>query len=78
VPDEKPRTREFGLSLAVTGVGLEMVVPIIAGIILDQQMGWSPWATLIGAGLGLAVSLMHIFWIHKQSVKPPRDPQEPK
>src|SRR5262245_49631269 len=39
--------------LALSQVGLEMVTPIILGLVLDHYLGWSPWGVIVGAILGL-------------------------
>ncbi|HWG43621.1 MAG TPA: AtpZ/AtpI family protein [Gemmataceae bacterium] len=52
--------RELGRYLALSQIGLEMVVPIIAGLLVDYYLGWTPWATITGAVLGLCGGLVHL------------------
>ena len=33
--------------------GSSLVGPVIAGVVLDVEFNWMPWATLIGLGLGI-------------------------
>jgi F0F1-type ATP synthase assembly protein I len=30
---------------------------LVIGYKLDQRLGWSPWLTVVGAGLGVALGL---------------------
>jgi F0F1-type ATP synthase assembly protein I len=48
--------RLFGYSQ----IGLEMVAPIVLGLYLDEQLGWSPWGVVAGAVLGLVGGLTHL------------------
>lgn len=41
-----------GLALISTAVG-QMVVPILIGVWLDNQYGWSPWGLAVGAVVGV-------------------------
>ena len=43
----------------ITTVGLEMVLPGLAGVYLDRKLGTS-FLTLIGFGLGLVVGMTHL------------------
>lgn len=65
--------KEFGRLLSIGQVGLEMVVPIIVGVYLDDRLGWSPWATTVGAVLGLAMGLLHLVWLGQQQPTPEQD-----
>jgi hypothetical protein len=64
----------FYLQLAMTGV--EMVVPIVLGSMLDARMGWGAWATLAGVILGMGGSLAHLLWILKRYDRPNQDRRE--
>jgi len=66
------RSRNFGLYLALGAVGVEMVVPIVAGAFLDSNLGWTPWATLGGVVFGFAISLIHLTVMLRRINKPPQ------
>jgi F0F1-type ATP synthase assembly protein I len=53
-------SKDMGRLLALSQVGLEMVAPVAVGLALDHYLKWSPWATVAGAGLGLAGGLVHL------------------
>lgn len=41
-------------------ISLEMVVPGVAGIWLDRQLGTGHWCALVGFVLGITVSMWHL------------------
>jgi F0F1-type ATP synthase assembly protein I len=55
--------------LTLAQVGLEMVAPLVVGVVLDFQLGWKPWGIVVGAFLGLILGLVHIVAI----VSKPKD-----
>jgi F0F1-type ATP synthase assembly protein I len=55
----------MGRLLALSQVGLEMVVPIAVGYWLDSALGWSPWGVITGAVLGLVGGLAHLLQMLK-------------
>jgi F0F1-type ATP synthase assembly protein I len=57
---ELPDRNEMGRYAALSQVGLEMVAPIVLGLVLDHYLGWTPWAVIAGAVLGLAGGLVHL------------------
>ncbi len=57
---EPANRKELGRYFALSQIGLEMVVPIIAGLLVDYYLGWTPWATIAGAVLGLCGGLVHL------------------
>jgi F0F1-type ATP synthase assembly protein I len=59
LPDFTNR-KELGRYFAIGQVGLEMVVPIVVGLILDDRLGWTPWGVVGGAVLGLGGGLVHL------------------
>jgi F0F1-type ATP synthase assembly protein I len=52
--------KELGRYLALGQVGLEMVVPVVLGLLLDAYLGWGPWGVIGGAILGLGGGLIHL------------------
>lgn len=53
-------SKEIGRYLALGQVGLEMVVPIAAGLGIDRYFGCGPWGLIVGATLGLGGGLAHL------------------
>ena len=74
--------KKLGLMFAIGQVGMEMVVPIVAGLALDYYSEkTAPWGILGGVFLGFAGGLIHLFAIVKrleklddQGPKPPEKP----
>jgi hypothetical protein len=63
LPDNQPSPRVVGLYWALAQTGLEMVMPIVAGLLLDRSLGWQPWGVAAGAVLGLAGGLWHLVYL---------------
>ena len=57
---EMPDRKDMGRYVALSQVGLEMVVPIVVGLVVDHYLKWTPWATIAGAVLGLCGGLVHL------------------
>ena len=54
--------RDMRRYMTLSQVGLEMVVPIVAGLAVDYYLHWLPWGTVVGAMLGFTVGLLHLIW----------------
>ena len=37
-----------------------MVVPIVAGVLIDNGLGCGPWGVVVGAVLGLVTGITHL------------------
>ena len=74
-PDPK-ESRELGRYFALSQVGVEMVVPIIVGLLLDQWLGTVPWLMLGGIVLGLVGGLIHMLLILKKLDRSDSGPPE--
>ena len=48
-----------GLALVGTAVA-EMVVPTLIGAWIDDRYSCQPWGVLLGAALGVIVSILHL------------------
>jgi F0F1-type ATP synthase assembly protein I len=55
-----PDSREFGKYFAFAQVGLEMVAPIVVGVVVDNYFDCAPFGVAVGAVLGLVVGLWHL------------------
>ncbi len=62
----KTNPKDLGKALALSQIGLEMVVPIVLGFALDSYLGWLPWATVVGAVLGMILGLTHLVQLTKK------------
>ncbi len=60
MPERQPEPKELGRYLALGQAGMEMVAPIVLGLILDHYLGWTPWLTVIGAVIGFVGGLAHM------------------
>jgi F0F1-type ATP synthase assembly protein I len=61
MPDNRPpdaREMRYYLSLAQTG--LEMVVPLIVGLVIDYYAGTTPWFAIAGLVLGFVGGITHL------------------
>lgn len=79
MPDQPPRSRTLGYVIALSQIGIEMVVPIALGVGLDQWLGTVPWLMIAGVFLGLFGGLAHMMVIlrrmdRRDSPQPPRNP----
>ena len=63
---EMPNRKELGRFVALSQVGMEMVAPIVIGLILDHYLGSTPWALVTGAVLGLGGGLLHLVHLLNQ------------
>ncbi len=69
-----PNPRDMGRYFALAQVGLEMVVPIVVGLLLDSWLAWTPWGVVTGAGLGLVGGLAHlVHLLNRMDQKDPTD-----
>ena len=68
--------KELGKALALSQVGMEMAVPIGLGVALDYYMGWLPWATVVGAVLGLVGGLAHLIQLTRKEDPKEKDSQK--
>lgn len=64
----------------IFAVALEMVLPGLAGIWLDERLG-TGFLVLLGFGLGIALGIWHLLAMSKRSQaasrKPRQDPSDP-
>lgn len=66
VPDDAPKVRTSAYVLALSQVGIEMVVPIALGVGLDVWLGTVPFLMISGVILGLVGGLVHLMAILKR------------
>jgi F0F1-type ATP synthase assembly protein I len=70
--------KEVGYYFTLAQVGLEMVVPLGLGLLLDHYVGWTaPWGLIGGTVLGFVGGLAHLVVLANQQNTPrPRKPPE--
>jgi hypothetical protein len=60
-----------GSPSSMLGVGAQvssaLVGPVVLGVILDWQLGWRPYGTLAGIGLGLIGMMAFLIRMAKRS-----------
>lgn len=64
--------KELARYLALSQIGLEMVVPIILGLVVDHYLNLTPWGVVVGAVLGLIVGLVHLVQLTNQDDATPK------
>jgi F0F1-type ATP synthase assembly protein I len=69
MPTNLPDPKELGRYFALAQVGLEMVVPVVVGLVLDARFDWSPWGAVVGAVLGLTSGVAHLVVISNRGEK---------
>ncbi|OAI53168.1 hypothetical protein AYO44_16245 [Planctomycetaceae bacterium SCGC AG-212-F19] len=74
-----PNPTEMGRYFALAQVGLEMVAPIVVGVLVDTYLGWTPWGVVVGTIVGFVGGLAHLLLMLKQFDKQPpgNPPQRP-
>jgi hypothetical protein len=75
-----PDPQEIGYYFTLAQIGLEMVVPILGGLVVEYYLGGRPWGVIAGAALGLFGGLPHLLVLlnlqhDRDSSKPRRDSQ---
>jgi F0F1-type ATP synthase assembly protein I len=65
-------------SMAVASISFEMAAPTVLGWYLDNRMGWTPWATMIGATLGFAAGIGHMLRLASAKEAKPNPPSPPE
>jgi F0F1-type ATP synthase assembly protein I len=66
-------SKDFGRLTAYGQVGMEMVGPIVLGLVIDHYGHTAPWGVVVGAVLGFVGGLIHLIHLSNQ----PDPPQSP-
>jgi F0F1-type ATP synthase assembly protein I len=64
-------SKEFSRYATYSQIGLEMVGPIILGLIVDHYAGTRPWGVVIGAFLGFFGGIFHLVQLLNKQNRPP-------
>ncbi len=59
--------QQLGYYFALSQVGMEMVVPIGAGVLLDRWLDWQPWGVVGGAAFGFFVGIAHLVVLSRRN-----------
>jgi F0F1-type ATP synthase assembly protein I len=75
MPLGSPDFKNLGYYITMAQAGMEMVIPIGVGAMLDYYLKWSPWGVVVGAVVGLIGGLSHLVALmnrkdHSNSSKP--------
>lgn len=73
--------KQLARYLQLSQVGLEMVVPIGLGYLVDRWFNLGPWGMIVGAVCGLILGLVHLVKLSNQDAAandPPQRPEAPK
>jgi F0F1-type ATP synthase assembly protein I len=66
----------MGHYLTLAQIGLEMVVPVLAGLAVEYYLGGRPWGVIAGAVLGLIGGFSHLLVLlnrqQDETSSPPR------
>jgi len=70
-PGRSPLSIGVGWAYRVTSVGLEFVLPALAGYWIDGRLGSGPVGMLLGAVLGFTVGMVHLIQIARRGTQGP-------
>jgi F0F1-type ATP synthase assembly protein I len=57
---ELPDRKDMGRYVALGQIGMEMVAPIVAGLVVDHYFGSRPWGVIVGAVVGPVGGFVHL------------------
>jgi Uncharacterized protein conserved in bacteria len=78
MPDQPSKNRAWGYALALSQIGMEMFVPIVIGVLLDNWLGTAPWILIVGVLLGLFGGLLHLIALVNKMERAAKADQPPK
>ncbi|GIW83065.1 MAG: hypothetical protein KatS3mg105_4872 [Gemmatales bacterium] len=61
--------KEVGFYFSLAQIGMEMVAPVVVGVLLDRQFDWTPWGAIAGAVLGFVSAFVHLLALLRQREK---------
>ena len=59
--------RGYVLATRVTSISLQMALPPVVGWWIDDQLGTTPWLTILGVVLGFTTSMRELLRLAKES-----------
>ncbi|MBY0525992.1 MAG: AtpZ/AtpI family protein [Gemmataceae bacterium] len=71
-----PDPKQLGVYVVLGQVGLEMVAPVVLGLLLDHWLEWMPWLTVSGALVGLVGGVMHLVVLMNRRDPSRRQPRD--
>lgn len=75
--NQDPTPREMGYYMALAQIGMEMVLPIVAGFYLDEWLGTTPWITSVAAVVGFSSGMVHLILILRQKERDESSDKKP-
>jgi F0F1-type ATP synthase assembly protein I len=66
VTQPPPDSKETGYYFALAQIGLEMVAPMLVGLLIDYYFSTMPWATVILLIVGFVGGMLHLVLMVKQ------------
>jgi F0F1-type ATP synthase assembly protein I len=72
--DRSPFASAYEWTARITTISLELVLPVLGGIWLDEQLHLSPLFLMLGAALGFLTAILSLVRLTKPPR--PRDPPE--
>jgi len=70
-PPSNPMAVGVAWAYRLMSVALEFSVPALVGYFLDRRLGTEPWATVVGAIIGLGVGIFHLTRLAASVADPP-------
>jgi F0F1-type ATP synthase assembly protein I len=78
MPDtQPPNRRELGLDFTLAQIGLEIIAPLVVGVLIDINVGTMPWLTIAGVVLGFVGGITHIVILSNKQEAGRRDKNRP-
>jgi F0F1-type ATP synthase assembly protein I len=68
--------KQMGRYFALAQVGMEMVMPVVAGGLVDYYMQWGPWGMIAGAVFGFLAGIIHLVMLSSRNGDADNKPPE--
>ncbi len=58
--NQGPDPRDVNFYYSLSQIGMEMVAPIVLGVLADIYLGIMPWGVIVGSVLGPVLAFVHL------------------